>query len=117
MPHICGSITPCTKAHVTAASTALPPRRMTSRPISAACGCGQTMIATEVTYSPSPSLRPAPPYKWGGLMSSGGELDGESAAGARRRLDPDRPTVPLDDAPGDSEPQAAARVAALKALE
>src|SRR2546430_4629447 len=47
MPHIWGSSTPCTNAHVTAASTALPPRRITSRPISAACGCGQTIMATE----------------------------------------------------------------------
>src|SRR5437773_10335054 len=45
MPHICGSSTPCANAHVTAASTALPPRRSTSRPISAACGCGATMTA------------------------------------------------------------------------
>ena len=39
-------MTPWTNAHVTAASIALPPRRMTSRPISAATGCGHTIIAT-----------------------------------------------------------------------
>src|SRR5256885_13842671 len=44
-PHIMGSITPCTKAVATAASTALPPARRTERPASAASGCGQTIIA------------------------------------------------------------------------
>src|SRR5215469_11237208 len=59
MPHIIGSITPCTSAVVTAASTALPPPRSTSRPASAATGCGHTIIA--LIASPPP----APPAQWG----------------------------------------------------
>jgi hypothetical protein len=44
MPPICGSTTPWTNAAVTAASTALPPRRRTSAPLSAASTCGATII-------------------------------------------------------------------------
>src|SRR5438132_10475008 len=54
-PHIIGSITPWTKAVATAASTALPPARSTSRPASAASGCGQTIIPL-----PRGTLRPSP---------------------------------------------------------
>src|SRR5258708_20000030 len=54
MPHIIGSTTPCTRATVTAASTALPPARRTACPASAATGWGQTTIPL---ISPAPLLR------------------------------------------------------------
>src|SRR5438309_9994968 len=45
IPHIWGSTTPWQNAVVMAASTAFPPCRSTSRPASAARGCGQTIMA------------------------------------------------------------------------
>src|SRR6266568_2936239 len=44
-PHLCRASTPCANAQGTGGPPALPPRRSTSRPISAACGCGATMTA------------------------------------------------------------------------
>src|SRR5207245_632898 len=46
-----------------------------------------------------------------------GQLDREGAASAASRLDPDRAPMALHHPPGDRKPKAAARIAALEALE
>src|SRR6188472_1423634 len=68
MPVICGSITHSTATAVTAASTALPPRRITSIAASVASGC-------EVAAMPSPAITGERPGSWKSRLMSWTGLD------------------------------------------
>src|SRR3954468_1441081 len=91
MPVICGSITQSTATAVTAASTALPPRRITSMAASVASGC-------EVAAMPSPAITGERPGRWKSRVMDG--------PGVRSDGRIDRPVdldVPLRRARGDDE--------------
>src|SRR3954470_21833387 len=91
MPVMCGSITQSTAIAVTAASTALPPRRMTSMAASVASGC-------EVAAMPSPAITGERPGRWKSRLMDGPGV--RSDGGIDRAVDLD---VALRRARGDDE--------------